>query len=371
MKNPKDRVITAILLLIVLFILYSIVIYSSSEISVSAKAAALYEPVTNSFLFTKNADDKMPMASTTKIMTALVAIENFPLDKKVRVDDKAIGIEGSSLYLKQNETLTMRDLIAGLMLRSANDAAAAIAYAVAGGIEEFAELMNSRASELGLKNTHFMNPHGLDDPQHYTTAKELAILAGEALRNQTFKDIVSAKTLNITNEDGEARLVTNHNKLLSLYDGAIGVKTGFTKKSGRCLVGACERDGLQFITVTINAPDDWNDHSRLFDYGYSKLELRHIAAPGDFSYNIPIIGANEDFIKISNNESFALITERTKGTVQTHIKLMRYAASPITKNEIMGKVIFTLDGVYIGEINLVAENDVPVKEKENFFSKFK
>lgn len=272
MKNPKERIVIVSIFLILLFIFYATVVFSADGVSVSAKSAALYDPASKSFLYTKNADMQLPMASTTKIMTALVAIENADLDKSVSISDDAIGTEGSSLYLKRGETMTMKDLLMGLMLRSANDAAAAIAYEISGSIEAFAEKMNEKATQIGALNTNFTNPHGLDNPSHYTTAKDLAIITAEALSNKTFLNIVSTKKHIIKNSDGEARLLTNHNKLLNLYDGAIGVKTGFTKKSGRCLVGAAERDGTRLISVTINAPDDWNDHKALFDYGFFKLK---------------------------------------------------------------------------------------------------
>ena len=368
MKNPRERFIIITILVALLFILFSTTIFSISDISLSARSAALYEPETKNFLYTKNADSRLPMASTTKIMTALVAIENCDLDKKIEVDDRAIGIEGSSLYLKHGEVLSMRDLLTGLMLRSANDAAAAIAYAISGGIDEFASKMNEKAYTLRLKDTHFTNPHGLDNDEHYTTAKELALIAAEAMKNETFKEIVSQKKEIIENSDGEARLVLNHNKLLTLYDGAIGIKTGFTKRSGRCLVGASERDGLTFITVTINAPDDWSDHKKLFDYGYSLLEMRNITSPGEFIYKIPILDSENEFLTVKNTDSLNLILRKDAPGIEAHVKLMKYAVAPIKKNDIVGKVIFTLEDKYIGEINLVAENDVYKKENNRFFS---
>lgn len=272
MKNPKERIIVFTIFLIFIFIFYSTVIFSASEIRLSAKSAVLYDPRSESFLYSKNADARLPMASTTKIMTALVAIESSSLEATVDISDDAVGTEGSSLYLKKGEKMTMGDLLFGLMLRSANDAAAAIAYEISGSIEAFAEKMNEKAEVLGLTDTHFTNPHGLDDKEHYTTARELAIITGEALKNDTFLRIVSTKKQIITNSDGESRLLINHNKLLNMYENTIGVKTGFTKKSGRCLVGAAERDGVRLITVTINAPDDWKDHTTLLDYGFLKLK---------------------------------------------------------------------------------------------------
>jgi len=272
MKNPKEKIIVFTVFLILIFIVYSTVIFSASDVSVSAKSAVLYDPSSAKFLYTKNADARLPMASTTKIMTALVAIENSRLDVFVEINDNAIGTEGSSLYLKKGEVMTMEDLLFGLMLRSANDAAAAIAYEISGSIEAFADKMNEKAENLGLADTHFTNPHGLDDKEHYTTARELAIISGEALKNEVFLKIVSTKKHVIKNFDGEARLLINHNKLLNMYADTIGVKTGFTKKSGRCLVGAAERDGVRLITVTINAPNDWQDHISLLNYGFKKYE---------------------------------------------------------------------------------------------------
>lgn len=270
MKNPRERIVIFTVFLVLIFILYATVASSAGALTLSARSAALYDASTKSFLYTQNADMRLPMASTTKIMTALVAIESCPIDKEVSVSDEAIGIEGSSLYLKKGEILPMCDLLLGLMLRSANDAAVAIAYEVSGGIEEFCSKMNQKAEELGLTDTHFTNPHGLDNDNHYTTARELAIIAAAALENDTLKEIVSSKKCTVKNTDGEARLLINHNKLLNMYDGAIGVKTGYTKRSGRSLVGAAERGGTRLISVTINAPDDWNDHIKLLEYGFTK-----------------------------------------------------------------------------------------------------
>lgn len=272
MKNQREKIIVFTIFIVLLFVLYSTVTFSASDIRLSAKSAILYDPYSQSFLYSKNADARLPMASTTKIMTALIAIENSQLETLVNISDKAIGTEGSSLYLKHGESMTMEDLLFGLMLRSANDAAAAIAYEISGSIEAFAEKMNEKALTMGLKDTHFTNPHGLDNNSHYTTARELAIITGEALKNDVFLKIVSTKKHIIKNADGEARLLINHNKLLNMYENTIGVKTGFTKKSGRCLVGAAERDGVRLITVTISAPDDWNDHIALFNYGFKKLK---------------------------------------------------------------------------------------------------
>jgi D-alanyl-D-alanine carboxypeptidase len=372
MRNTNERIIAALIILVMIFALFTITVTSLEQFpTVSARSASLYEAKGKRFVYTKNSDQRLPMASTTKIMTALVAIENYPLDKTVSIDAKACGIEGSSLYLTPGETFTMRDLIYGLMLRSANDAAEAIALSVGGSIETFASMMNAKADEIGLTKTHFTNPHGLDNPEHYTTAEELAILTAYALQNEEFKQIASTYKTVITNTDGKSRLVVNHNKLLSMYDGAIGVKTGFTKKSGRCLVGAAERDGLLFVSVTIDAPDDWDDHKKLLDYGYSVYEMRHVALPKQICYNIPVINGDKDSIRVSNSNGFSVIMKKNDPQIQTVVKLARYTAAPIKKGDALGKVFFIKDGICIGEDILCSEDNVLIKkDKKGLFSLF-
>ena len=356
MKNPRNKIIIFVLVVTFIFLCFTTVAFSHSEKpSLSAKAAFLYEPETKTELFSKNPDVKLPMASTTKIMTALIALETLEPSKPVSIDSRAIGIEGSSLYLKAGERLTARDLIIGLMLRSANDAAAALAYEISGEIDTFADLMNERAESLGLENTHFTNPHGLDNDRHYTTARELALITAEALNNPEFKSIVSLKKHIIKNSDGEARLVVNHNKLLTLYDGAIGVKTGFTKKSGRCLVGAAEKNGLTMISVTINAPNDWNDHSMLFEYGFSKLEKRNAVVAGAYKYEIPLLGA-ESTVTVTNTESFSFITETNSQSVDITVELPKYVISPVSNGDTVGRIIVALNEKEIGSVPLVCVN---------------
>jgi D-alanyl-D-alanine carboxypeptidase len=225
--------------------------------SVSARSAIVVEAETGRVIWAKNAHVSLPMASTTKIMTALVALENADPEKTVSIPPDAVGVEGSSVYLYEDERLRLEDLLYAMLLESANDAAAAIAIEVGGSIEGFSEMMNAKAEELGLERTSFANPHGLDDPEHYTTAAELARIAVAAMKNESFCNIVSTykKTIPLNETEG-VRLLINHNKMLSRYDGAVGIKTGYTKKSGRCLVSAAERDHVKLICVTLNAPDD-------------------------------------------------------------------------------------------------------------------
>ena len=275
MKDNREKIFAILIIATLIFSLFTIYAYSAqkSEIKISAKAATLYDPETNTFLYKKNENLHLSMASTTKIMTAIVAIENADLNKIITVDDRAIGIEGSSIYLKTGEEISIESLLYALMLRSANDAAAALAYEISGSIEDFSCLMNEKASELGLCDTNFENPHGLDSDNHYTSAHDLSIISAYAISNPTLRQICSARKARIESSL-ETRIIINHNKLLSLYDGCIGIKTGYTKKSGRSLASAAEKDGRTLICVTINAPDDWNDHKKLFDFGFSKLYTR-------------------------------------------------------------------------------------------------
>lgn len=368
MFNNVNKIILLLLILSLFFSLFTIFISSEGIPSVSAKSAALYEPETSHFIFSKNSENQLPMASTTKIMTALLALELLDPEEIIQVDDRAIGIEGSSIYLKNGESLTALDLIYSVILQSANDAAAALAYRISGEIADFANLMNERADALGLKNTHFTNPHGLDDCDHYTTAHDLAIISAEALKNENFKKISSTYKKEIKSSE-TVRTLVNHNKMLKKYPDCIGVKTGFTKKSGRCLVSAAERNGLTLIGVTINAPDDWNDHTKMLDYGYSLIEAKMLAVKGEFSYKIPVINGTEGFVTVSNKDEVKRIFAKNDSSFEISIKMSRYFSAPINKGDILGKVIFTKDGAVISEVDLIAENDVSVKKsKKNFFN---
>lgn len=336
--------------------------------TLSARSAALYEPETGRFLYSKNASVRMPMASTTKIMTALVAAECISLDEVVTIPYEAEGVEGSSAYLKCGDEVTAEELLYALLLRSANDAAVAIAYHTAGSVEAFADMMNERAEALGLCDTHFTNPHGLDDKEHYTTAHDLALIAAEAMKNDLIREICSTYKRGFVRDDLPI-LYVNHNKLLRGYDGAIGVKTGYTKKSGRCLVGAAERDELRFITVTLDAPDDWNDHKTLFDLGFATLEKIKLANEGDYTYTLPVTDGMADEVEITNPFGESVILDRGVHEVKEYVKLPDFASAPIKCGDILGEVIFTLDGKETSRIKLVATADVEKKRPKNFFEK--
>ena len=370
-KNTINFYVAALIIAAVIFSFLTIYAFGEHEggrLSVSARSAALYHPEMQNFLYSKNSDTRLPMASTTKIMTALVALEKSDASELVAIDDSAIGVEGSSAYLRQGDVLTMEELLYALLLQSANDAAVAIACHIGGDVAGFSALMNEKAESLGLKNTHFTNPHGLDDEEHYTTAGELAIIAGAAMENPAFKKIVSTYKRTFATED-RTRTYVNHNKLLKLYDGCIGVKTGFTKKCGRCLVGAAERDGLTFISVTLDAPNDWNDHKKMLDYGFDSIEKVVLAEEFDHMYKIPIIDGEHDSLTVANPEGAELIIDKGEHEVSESVRLIKYGIAPISRGDILGEIIYTIDGKEVKRLPLVATETVNIKKPTGFFDR--
>lgn len=366
----------AIMKRIGLFFLLSCVLLLCSRVAatapeVSASSAILIEADTGEVIFEKNANERLPMASTTKIMTAVVALEAISdedLSRTVSVAESACGVEGSSIYLTPGEELSLEELLYAMLLESANDAAAAIACEIAGGVEEFAVLMNSTAHRLGLSDTHFTNPHGLDNEAHYTTASDLARLTAYAMQNEHFREIVSTYRYTIPqNGDEGVRVLLNHNKLLRMSKDAIGVKTGFTKKSGRCLVSAAERDGVSVIAVTLNAPDDWRDHTLLHEYGFSKYHRKSLAEVGEFTYEIPCPNAQNGSVTISNTDELSVCLKN--GTnVEVTVEAPHLIFPPINVGDMVGRVVFTAGDTVIGELPLYARTSVAEAADERSFA---
>ncbi len=312
--------------------------------SLSAKAAVLIDADSGQVLYAKNETARLPMASTTKIMTALCAVELADASTVIEVDPAAVGIEGSSVYLYERERLTLAQLLYALLLESANDAATAIAIGLCGSVEAFAEQMNAKARALGLINTHFENPHGLDGETHYTTAHELALIAREALRHPLLQTIFATRKITIPLNGTEGvRLLQNHNKMLRYYEGAIGVKTGFTKKSGRCLVSAAERDGLTLIAVTLCAPDDWNDHERMLDAGFEALERVTLCARGGFETLVPVTGGREGYVIVQNASAVSVTLPRKRGAMLCTVELPRFLYADVAADESIGRLVFRCD----------------------------
>ena len=336
---------------------------------VAAKGAVLLDASDGSagVLWEKNSHARLPMASTTKIMTALVAIENLPLSTVVNIPAAAVGIEGSSVYLCEGEHQTLESLLYALMLESANDAATAIAIEVAGSVEKFAVMMNERAAVLGLCDTHFVNPHGLDDPDHYTSAYDLALIAREAFRNPDFRKIAGTyrSSMPLGSSDG-ARLLINHNRLLRTYPGAVGGKTGFTKKSGRCLVTAAERDGLMLISVTLSDPNDWDDHTKMLDFGFSGYENILLAVAGELEYPVSVTGGEQSTVIATNLSDVRTTLPRSHGDIGMSVMLSKLAAAPVRRGDRLGTVTWTCDGSEIAAAELSAEYNAAKATNKKF-----
>ncbi len=327
--------------------------------SVSAESAVLIEAESGEVVFSKHADFPMPMASTTKIMTALTALSLAPADTVIKVDARAVGVEGSSIYLIENEELTLEQLLYALLLESANDAAAAIAIGLCGSIEEFALNMNRIGGELGLRQTHFENPHGLDSEQHFTTAYELALIARASLRDPMLKTIFSTQKATIPHASQEhSRFLVNHNKLLRTYDGCIGVKTGFTKRSGRCLVSAAEREGVVLIAVTLNAPNDWKDHTSMLDYGFTKYRSVTLCESEEYLLPCPVVGGTDSYVMVRNTDTLRLTLPIGHGKVTNTVELPHFEYASVTEGDVLGRVVFRCDTNGDGTAEIVGVADL-------------
>lgn len=324
-------------------------------LTLSADSACLIAADTGEIIFAKNENQQRPMASTTKIMTALLAAENGNMEDVVTVSKNAERQEGSSIYLRSSEKITLNDLVYGLMLNSGNDAAVAIAEHLSENVSDFAEQMTKKAVEIGAVNTQFKNPNGLDEPGHYTTAYDLALIAAYAMKNENFYRIVSTRSATGTLQSGQTLYFTNHNKLLNMYDGAVGVKTGFTKASGRCLVSAAERDGILLVAVTLNAPDDWNDHKKMLDYGFENAYLKNIIKKNQVLKTKHANGKEYNFI--AADDVNAASCAKTKFEVKLHFP--EKIPAPINKGEKAGFGEIFYKGKYVKQFDIVSQEDIP------------
>ena len=333
--------------------------------AISAQKAILMDAETGRVIYEKDADSRSLIASTTKIMTALVICEQCNVLDRMRVPKEAVGIEGSSMYLKEGEILTIQELLYGLMLQSGNDAAVALAIYCGGTVEGFAELMNDKARQLGLDNTHFVNPNGLDAPGHYSTAADLAVLAAYAMKNPVFSMTVSAKTVRI----GQ-RTLTNHNKLLWRYPGADGVKTGYTKKAGRILVSSAIKDGRRLVAVTINAPDDWNDHKLLLDQGFKGFELQQIITKGQVLGYVQVAGGTAGYVELIAGEDF-VYPVGVNEVPRIVFPEPGFVYAPVVAGMAAGKVYVCVDDMALGSCAVVYGQTVEQikQEKKSLWDK--
>lgn len=322
---------------VLLLLLMGIPLFAEDLPQTGAKSAVLFDALSGHILYAKNEQEPMGMASTTKIMTALVALEQYDLHQTVTIEKAWTGIEGSSMYLKTGENLTVSDLIYGLLLASGNDAAAALAGLDPGGEAAFVEKMNQKAVLLGLENTHFENPSGLDGKGHHTTALELARLAAFALQNEMFAEIAGTQQIQVG-----GRWLNNHNRLLKELD-ACGVKTGYTKACGRCLVSAKEQNGRLLICVTLNDPDDWNDHKALFDYGFSQYRCVDVLGAGDCG-SVPLVSSDRKVSRLYTVDSFSFwLTEKEREALRIQLCGPRFWYGAVTAGQTYGTVRVLLE----------------------------
>ncbi len=348
---------------VVFSILLSLTASSAGEISgISAETAVLVDASDNEVLFARGAEQKMQPASMTKIMTAIIVIENCEPDAEITVSRSCTGIEGSSAYLMAGEVFTVEELLYALLLQSANDAACALAE-FCGGYDGFIEKMNGKASELGLKNTHYANPHGLPDEPHYRPAYDTAVLLCFCMKNPVFRKI--SGSVDYVTEPGEnrrGRYFTNHNKLLYVCDGVCGGKTGYTASSGRCLCSYYEKDGVSLCAVTMNAPRDWDDHARLYDYGKTLYENVSLDTAG--VYKLHIVGGVSDTAECTVNEDAKITVKKNGGNIKKVIYMRRFEYAPVYAGERIGSLLYFQGDKMIYTAPLYADNKVEAEKSD-------
>lgn len=364
MKNFRRMTIFALMCGMIMTMFSQTV--TAQAVGCSAKSAIVIDSASGETLYESNAYEKLPMASTTKIMSALIALESGDLDEKFTVDSEAIKVEGSSMGLKEGDTVTMRALVCGMLLPSGNDAANAAAVRTAGSVENFVEMMNDRARDMGLDDTHFVTPSGLDDDtdEHYSTAHDMAVLTSYALKNEDFAEICSQKYIKLSfGNPPYERWLTNTNKLLGSCDGVIGVKTGFTDKARRCLVSACERDGATLICVTLNDPDDWRDHEALYDEAFKKMRSCKLPGSGE-RYTVEVAGGEEKSVSAVCESVSMSLPEGAEEKIVSEVCVRPFAFAPVAEGEILGSVRFYYEGRLLCERPLTAEKSAAAKAEE-------
>ena len=340
-------------------LLAAAVLLPTEAAAVSAKRAYVLDAVSGRVLYEKNAQERGLIASTTKIMTALVVCEQCNVLDRMRIPKEAVGIEGSSMYLQEGEVLSIQELLYGLMLSSGNDAAVALAIYCGGTVEGFCQLMNDKARNLGLTDTHFENPSGLDDPNHYSTAADLAKLATYAMQNPIFRQTVSTKRITI----GE-RYLTNHNKLLWQVDGADGVKTGYTRSAGRILVSSAVRDGRRILAVTLDDPCDWDDHRRFLEEAFCRYTTQRIVTKGQCISTVEVAGGEERKIELLAAENFYYALAEGESPQLVH-NGPGFVYAPAVEGAAAGHVYVLLEGNAVGKIPLVYGRTVEVQQEED------
>lgn len=363
-------------LIFLIFFLYSTISgYTLESPEISAKSAIVICADTGEIVFEKNPYQKMPMASTTKIMTSILALEYGANEQYLTVTSEMVSVEGSSIGLLPDDMISLKTLVKGMLLESGNDAANSVAHAVGGTMSNFVALMNYKAKEIGMNSTSFETPSGLDGDNHYSTAFDMALLGAYAIKNPEFRLICSSdKQVVYYGNKPYRRVFTNNNKLLNTYDGAFGIKTGFTKKSGRCLVSAVERDGKTLVAVTLNAPDDWNDHMKMYDYSFKKVysvNLYHDLQ----DLSVKIVGGTEASVNLRLLKDPVITSVNKDFYYSTKVFIKSFEYAPVNKGDILGFVEFyDENGKLIATTDICANSSVDIEikdnKKENIFKKF-
>jgi len=330
---------------------------------ITARSAILMDQLTGRILFSKNAHEQLPIASTTKIMTAILAIESGRMEESVTVSEYASLVEGSAVDLEAGEEKTVEELVYALMLRSGNDAATAIAEHLGGSVEKFAEKMTRRARELGAAQTSFLNPHGLHQEEHYSTAYDLALIATHAMSLSQFREIIAQreKRISWTGRPYD-RVLRNQNKLLQMYETANGIKTGWTSLAGRCFVGAAAREGWQLVTVVLNAPQMWEDTIRLLDFGYAYYRWETVVEQGRPLKTVAVRGGQKDRVVLQSGECLGLPLKENEGELlRFHFNLPEILRAPLQTGETVGSLQIYFGSQQVGEVPLVVAAEVKRK----------
>lgn len=331
----------------------------ASALGVSARSAVLMCANNGEVLYSKNSGERMPMASTTKIMTSLLAIEAAVPDMEIKVTHDMVAVEGTSMGLREGDSVSMRELVYGMLLQSGNDAANTVAVVLGGSNEGFARMMNERAREIGMNDTNFVTASGLDSGEHYSTAYDMALLACESISNPEFAAVCSSKTARLTyGNPPYARTLRNHNRLLWSDDSVIGIKTGFPKKSGRCLVSAAERDGVVLVAVTLNAPDDWNDHLAMLEYGFARCKTAPLEFPQS-NLSVKVCGGVRSNVAV-RAVGKAYCFEGEKCSLELLLRPFEYA--PVSEGEVLGTAVFRCGDRKVAELPLAAAESVAAAE---------
>lgn len=357
----RKLIITVLIFFVIGFVLpaYGETPTAAPPPSVSAETAIVIEAETGKVIYEKKADQKAYPASITKILTALLAVESGEMEDKVKISANAAGVEGSSIYLEQGEVIPLKDLVYGLMLRSGNDAAIAIAEKVGGTKDGFVDLMNTRAQEIGAVNTHFMNPNGLHDDDHYTTARDMALISREAMKNSAFKEVAKAKSWNTDRGEGKYNYFYNKNKVVYQYEGGTGIKIGYTKTAGRTLVASSARDGMELICVVLNAPDWFNDTYCLMDYGYAQYE-KAIVAQGEKPLKaVKVIDGDKDHVFIGPRDNVTCPVKKGEpGNIAIEYVMDTAVNAPVNRWDQAGELKVYLDEEYLYTVPLYYLEDI-------------